>query len=433
MALITSKNLRLHKQHSYDAIINFMVIGLIAFGLLFVEQQYLKFFIPQANLILHFINLRVYSLIIYFFIFIELARRIKYQIKIGASFIFLALLYLFQFLSNIINTPTSSFYALVSNSMFSNSIEILIFILCYLYYSEKLVKILPLILFLLCFINFIIMINPPSNLSQYMFMTSGFIIDPKTSGLSLYPGETGMLAVVTFALAFSQESLIFTFIIAMIALCVTFFTLERSPVLGLLFGLFPIINLGKHFFKKRINIITICFLSVLIIIFFWFKLPDIFYDAPNKLFSRFEIGSAYSSQDTLLGGLKARADIFSGWAERISKAPFFGIGINWDNYLFSDSYNIGIYHNYFILSSITNGMIFSVLLIVIVFRAFQGFWQVRTTKWGIAFLAAYLSLFPSLLTHAFSPWSFWILLGIGMALYDNLRKSRANQHPYSIH
>ena len=146
-----SNNQSFIDHQSNNAIINYFVIGIISFGLLFVEQPVLKFFVFPASIARSLITLRGYSLVIYILIIIELVRRIRKDIKIGSSFNYLALIYMAYFLSYIYNTPFSSFYAFATNFIFSSSLGILICIICYLYCSKELIKLSSLPLFYIMF------------------------------------------------------------------------------------------------------------------------------------------------------------------------------------------------------------------------------------------------------------------------------------------
>lgn len=410
-------NKSLTKNQDNSAIMNYLALGLVGFGLLFIEQRVLKFFIFPVNFPFPFFELRIYSLIIYFFIFIELARRIKYKIKIGDSFICFALLYIVQFLSYIYNTPSMSFYAYFTNYIFGEPIEIIICILCYLYYSERLVRLLPPFIFLICVINLFFMLTPLEKLAIYRFLAIGARGNQylqTTVGLYTYPTEAGILGAITVALAFFLESSIFTAIITMIGLFVTILALQRAPFLSLIFSLLPLRFYLKYHLKKAQTTAILLILSGMIFLAYR-QLPNYFFDAQNTLFSRLEIGSFDSdNQNTILGAWNARNDMFSSWEKLTLESPFFGNGVDGVDRYMQEANLIGVGHNYFIKSSTKYGIIFFFILIILCIRAFKGFWKVKETKWGISYLAAYLSLFPGLLTHAISPWLLWILLAIGM-------------------
>ena len=406
---------------NYDAIRNYVAFGLIAFGLLFIEQKVLKFFIFPINFSITFFGLRWYSLLIYFIIFIELIRRVRYKIKLGDSFKYLSLLYIIQFLSYVINTPGTSFYALFTNYIFGYSIEIVICILCYLYVSDNFVKLLPPLIFIICIINLFFMLSPSEKLSVYRILaigSRGNEVNSTTVGLYTYPNEAGMLGVVTVALAFSLESPILIAIITIIGLIVAILTIERAPFIGLIFTVFPLRIYFKYQIKKALVLVYL--LTFFGIIFFaYHNLPSYFFNAQNKIISRFELGSFVSNnQNTLLGGLNARNDVYSSGLNLTLKSPIFGNGnLGVDEYM-QESGQIGLGHNFFIESSATNGIIYAIILIIAYIRAFKGFWRIRRVKWGATYLAAYLSFFPSLLFQSISPWLFWILLAIGLIIYD---------------
>lgn len=404
-----------------NAIINYFAIGLIAFGLLFIEQKVLKFFIFPLNVSTSLIVIRWYSLLIYIFIIIELIRRAKYHIKLGGSFIFLGFLYIIQFLSFIINVPITSFYAFITNYLFGYSIDVMLCILCYLYCSELLIKLLPPLIFFICTINLFFMLTPLDVLSGFRFLALGPLgssYSLSTVGLYTYPTEVGILSAITVALAFSLESIILIIIISIIGLLSATLSLERAPLLGMVFILFPIIYFLKNRIRKPQNIFILLIFSLVIFIAYR-QLPGYFYKAQSTLFARFQLGSYGSTdQNTLLGAWTPRNDMFSSWVNLTLESPFFGNGIEGVDEYMQESGLIGIGHNMFLNSSTRNGIIFAFFLIIICIRAIIGFWRVKRTRWGVAYFAAYLSVFPSLLIHALAPWLFWILLAIGMIIYD---------------
>lgn len=402
-----------------NPIINSIAIGLLGFGLLFVEQRVLKFFIFPRSLTT-LIDIRWYSLLVYVFIFIEIARRIKYKIQIGSSFILLVFLYIIYFLSYIINTSIFSFYAILTNFIFGFSIEIIVSMLCYLYWSPKLVKFLPYLFFAICIISLYFFINPSEKLAFIRILAYGAEFSKVSSGLYYYPGQVGLIGAFVFALAFSQRSYLLTAIIAIFSLSLTILSIERAPLIGLVLGLLTLLIFTRY----RLNIVKVLLLLLLIsgsIIFFTRQIPRNIQTATNVLKSRFELGSSESvDQNTIIGGINARNDTLDNWVNITRESPFFGMGIyGTSNYIIENN-AAGFSHNLFTVYSGRNGLIFIFIFIIITFRSFIGLWKVKNLKWGIAYLAAYLTLFSSALAHAFSPWALWIFFGIGMAINDHI-------------
>ena len=163
----------------------------------------------------------------------------------------------------------------------------------------------------------------------------------------------------------------------------------------------------------------------ILVFFIWYKLPGNIHNATNQLFSRFELGSPGSTnQNTIEGGITVRDNLFKDWLTLTIEAPFFGKGQT-DTRIYTINHNaIGLAHNLFLTYSVTYGLIYLILFIIMCILAFQGFWKVKNTQWGLAFLAAYLSLFPPALAHGTDPWLFFITIGIGMAIKDQYLPQR---------
>lgn len=418
-----------------DKILNIFVLLLIGFGLLFIEQSILKHFIFPTYFSINIIVTTKYSIIVYFCIFLKLVKNYRRKIVGMKSLIFFFLLYLVQFISYFVNTPINGLYNFFTQFIFGKTIGIQICILCYLYFSKTLTKGLPFFLLILIVINLFFMINISDKVNTLRRLY-GYSGDIYSSGIYYYPGEIGMIASATFLLAFAEGSFIFTVLTLITSLFATFLTVERSPLIGIILGLIPVI-LYFILDKKRVIKTLIFVLFFIIVISFGVNLtlPENISNSMNTVISRFEFGSpGTNNQDTLLGGWNTRKDMFSNWEIISSEDPLFGKGENQvSEYIYANS-AVGIGHNFLIKSSVTYGLLYLLILVIIFFRTFMGYWSTKNSKWGIAYFAAFISIFPSLLVHAFSPWCLWILFGIGIAAYDRnkIKKSNITTKPQKV-